>query len=88
MNNLKSLPVNRIKIDKSFITDISHDSSDEAMVGSIFALSQHLGLEVVAEGVETATQIEVLKKFNCTRFQGYYYSKPLSAENMSQFLKN
>ena len=88
LSNLKSLPVNRIKIDKSFITDISSDSSDEAMVGSIFALSKHLGLEVVAEGVETATQIDVLKKFNCKRFQGYYYSKPLSVENMTQFLKS
>jgi len=87
LSNLKSLPVNRIKIDKSFIGDISHDSSDEALVGSIFALSEHLQLEVVAEGVETVEQVEVLKKFNCGLFQGFYYSKPLSVKNMTRFLK-
>ena len=87
LSNLKSLPVNRIKIDKSFIGDIFHNSSDEALVGSIFALSEHLQLEVVAEGVETVEQVEVLKKFNCKRFQGFYFSKPLSVKNMTRFLK-
>ena len=87
LSNLKSLPVNRIKIDKSFIGDISNDSSDEALVGSIFALSEHLQLEVVAEGVETAEQVEALKKFNCKRFQGYYFSDPLNVKNMTRFLK-
>ena len=79
--------MNRIKIDKSFIRDISDDRSDEALVGSIFALSEHLQLEVVAEGVETAEQVEVLKKFNCKLFQGTYFSKPLSVKNMTRFLK-
>ncbi len=87
LSNLKSLPVNRIKIDKSFIGDISHDRSDQALVGSIFALSEHLQLEVVAEGVETAEQVEVLKKFNCKLFQGLYYSNPLSVKKMTRFLK-
>ena len=87
LSNLKSLPVNQIKIDKSFICDISHNKSDEALVGSIFALSEHLELEVVAEGVETAEQVEVLKNFDCKRFQGFYFSDPLSVRNMTRFLK-
>jgi EAL domain-containing protein (putative c-di-GMP-specific phosphodiesterase class I) len=87
LSNLKSLPVNRIKIDKSFIDDICSDSEDQAMVGSILAMSEHLNLEVVAEGVENIDQIEMLQKFNCKYFQGYYYSKPLDVKGMTKLLK-
>ena len=87
LSNLKSLPVNRIKIDKSFIHDICNDSEDQAMVGSILAMSEHLNLEVVAEGVENIDQVELLQKYNCKCFQGYYYSKPLDVDGMTQFLK-
>jgi EAL domain-containing protein (putative c-di-GMP-specific phosphodiesterase class I) len=87
LSNLKSLPVNRIKIDKSFIDDICSDAGDQAMVGSILAMSEHLNLEVVAEGVENIDQIEMLQKFNCKYFQGYYYSKPLDVKGMTKLLK-
>jgi diguanylate cyclase (GGDEF)-like protein/PAS domain S-box-containing protein len=87
LSNLKTLPVNRIKIDKSFIDDICEDVDDEAMVGSILAMSEHLNLEVVAEGVESKEQAELLKKHKCQCFQGYYYSKPLDVAVMTQYLK-
>ena len=87
LSNLKSLPVNRIKIDKSFIADICVDAEDQAMVGSILAMSEHLNLEVVAEGVENIEQIKLLKKYNCKCFQGYYYSKPLNVNDMTDYLQ-
>ena len=84
--HLKNLPVSHIKIDRSFIEDICEDSGDQAMVASILALSKHLGLEVVAEGVEEPRQFELLKKFNCPYYQGFYFSKPLSNGDMTEFL--
>lgn len=87
LSNLKSLPVNRIKIDKSFVDDICDDKGDQAMVRSILAMSEHLNLEVVAEGVENLQQLELLLRYNCKFFQGYYYSKPLSENDMTQFLQ-
>ena len=79
--------MNRIEIDNSFIDDICSDSEDQAMVASILAMSEHLNLEVVAEGVENTDQIELLQKYNCRFFQGYYYSKPLTVDGMTDFLK-
>jgi len=84
--HLKNLPVNHIKIDRSFIKDICRDSGDQAMVASILALSKHLGLEVVAEGVEEREQFEMLKQLNCKYYQGYYFSEPLSEEDITEFL--
>jgi diguanylate cyclase (GGDEF)-like protein/PAS domain S-box-containing protein len=84
--HLKNLPVSHIKIDRSFIEDICNDTGDQAMVASILALSKHLGLEVVAEGVEELEQFELLKKFKCRYYQGFYFSKPLSNQYMTEFL--
>jgi diguanylate cyclase (GGDEF)-like protein/PAS domain S-box-containing protein len=70
--HLKNLPVSHIKIDRSFVEDICNDTGDQAMVASILALSKHLGLEVVAEGVEGPEQFELLKKFNCAVPRGRY----------------
>ncbi len=84
--HLKNLPVSHIKIDRSFVEDICNDTGDQAMVASILAMSEHLGLEVVAEGVEELEQFELLKKFNCRYYQGFYFSKPLSNQCMTEFL--
>jgi diguanylate cyclase (GGDEF)-like protein/PAS domain S-box-containing protein len=84
--HLKNLPVSHIKIDRSFIEDICNDTGDQAMVASILALSKHLGLEVVAEGVEEQEQFELLKKFKCRYYQGFYFSRPLSNQCMTEFL--
>lgn len=87
LSHLKNLPVSHIKIDRSFVKDICVDASDEAMVGSILALCRHLGLEVVAEGVETTEQFELLRSHQCKYYQGYFFSKPLSPEQMQLFLQ-
>jgi diguanylate cyclase (GGDEF)-like protein/PAS domain S-box-containing protein len=85
--HLKNLPVNHIKIDRSFVEDICNDSGDQAMVASILALSKHLGLEVVAEGVEDLEQFHLLRQYGCKIYQGYYFSKPLSSVNMTNYLE-
>ncbi len=87
LSHLKNLPVSHIKIDRSFVMDICDDAGDEAMVGSILALSHHLGLEVVAEGVETSAQFEKLEQRGCRFFQGYYFSEPLSSDEMAEYLR-
>ena len=83
---MKNLPVNHIKIDRSFVKDICNDAGDQAMVASILALSKHLGLDVVAEGVENLDQFYLLKQYGCRTYQGYYFSQPLSAANMTDYL--
>ena len=85
--HLKNLPVNHIKIDRSFVKDICDDPGDQAMVASILALSKHLGLEVVAEGVEKLDQFHLLKQYGCKIYQGYYFSAPLSADKMTEYLE-
>jgi diguanylate cyclase (GGDEF)-like protein/PAS domain S-box-containing protein len=73
---LKRLPLFELKIDKSFVQDIPTDPNDVALVQTILAMSRHLHLQVVAEGVETAEQFEFLKAQGCDRFQGYYFHRP------------
>ena len=73
---LKRLPLFELKIDKSFVQDIPTDPNDVALVETILAMSRHLHLQVVAEGVETAEQFEFLKAQGCDRFQGYYFHRP------------
>jgi EAL domain-containing protein (putative c-di-GMP-specific phosphodiesterase class I) len=85
--HLKNLPVNHIKIDRSFVKDICDDPGDQAMVASILALSKHLGLEVVAEGVEELDQFHLLKQYGCKIYQGYYFSAPLSPDKMTEYLE-
>ncbi|MCL6591617.1 MAG: EAL domain-containing protein [Firmicutes bacterium] len=75
---LRQLPISTLKIDTSFVADI--DDKDQAfLIGDIIRLGHHLGLRVVAEGVETKTQLEYLRKNHCDLIQGYYFSKPLPA---------
>ncbi|MDJ0779128.1 MAG: EAL domain-containing protein [Gammaproteobacteria bacterium] len=86
LSHLKNLPVSHIKIDRSFVHDICNNAGDEAMVASILALSRHLGLKVVAEGVETEQQFALLQDHGCEYFQGFYFGKPVSAFEMSELL--
>ena len=78
---LKQLPLHELKIDRTFIKDLPHDTNDAALVEAILAMSEHLQLEVVAEGVETREQYTFLKMRGCQRFQGYYfgYAQPPEA---------
>jgi diguanylate cyclase (GGDEF)-like protein len=83
---LKRLPVDDIKIDKSFVMDIGRDQDDALIVESIISLAHHLGLQVVAEGVENNTIMKQLVEWNCDLAQGYYISRPVPANELMQFL--
>jgi diguanylate cyclase (GGDEF)-like protein/PAS domain S-box-containing protein len=86
LNYLKQLPVDKLKIDRSFIMDIPEDKEDIAITSTIIAMSKNLGLNVIAEGIETKEQHEFLKSSGCYEGQGYYYSKPLSKVDFEKFL--
>ncbi len=87
LNYLKRLPVDVLKIDRSFIQDIETDPSDSAIVSGIVGLAQNLEMKTVAEGVETEEQREILRALGCDSFQGYLVAKPLPAADFeAQFL--
>lgn len=77
LSYLKHLPVDQLKIDKSFVEDITKNKDDAIFVGTIIAIAQRMNLDVVAEGVELKTELEFLKQNGCLCYQGYYFSKPL-----------
>ncbi|GIT97876.1 EAL domain-containing protein [Sulfurovum sp. TSL1] len=83
---LKRLPINRLKIDKSFIEDIPEDEEDLTIIKSIIALAKSLNLKVIAEGVETIEQINFLKSKNCKYVQGHYYFYPMDADELKEIL--
>ena len=80
--SLKSLPVDRLKIDQTFIRDAPFDEQDAAIIRAIIALGHSLNLQVIAEGVETQAQRDFLLRENCDEIQGYFYHRPLSASQM------
>ena len=86
LNYLKKFRVYKLKIDKSFIDDIGSDSEDRAIVAAITSMSRSLGLQTIAEGVETVEQLDFLREQGCNEAQGYYFSKPLPAAGIEVFL--
>jgi EAL domain-containing protein (putative c-di-GMP-specific phosphodiesterase class I) len=78
VNYLRKLPVDVVKIDRSFITDIMESQQDRSIVKAMIAMTSELGMENVVEGVETQDQLELLINFGIKRFQGFYFSKPLN----------
>jgi EAL domain-containing protein (putative c-di-GMP-specific phosphodiesterase class I) len=83
---LKHFPLDRLKIDKSFINDILNDPDDAAITEAIIAMAHSLKLKVIAEGVETREQLLFLEDRGCDEMQGYYLSKPLSERDLSTFI--
>ncbi len=82
LSYLKRFPIDKLKIDQSFVRDITTDVDDEAMVGAIIVMAHKLGIRVVAEGVETEAQLAFLREYGCDEYQGYYFSKPLPADEL------
>ena len=87
LSYLKSLPLDKIKIDKSFVQDLLDDDDDATIVRAIIQLGKSLGMQVIAEGVETVEQEAYIISEGCHEGQGYYYSKPLQARELAVFLK-
>jgi len=83
---LKRLPINKLKIDQSFVRELPDDEEDVAIVKAVIALAESLNLRLIAEGVESKKQKEFLVEHGCTNIQGYFYSKPIPAEEMKMFL--
>jgi len=87
LSYLKHFPIDKLKIDRSFVMDITNDSKNNAIVETIIHLGHNLKLKVIAEGVETAEQLATLKELRCDEIQGYFFSRPLSAQDLITFAK-
>lgn len=88
LSYLKRLPLNILKIDKSFVDDVLKDESDASIVETIISMAKHMELDVIAEGVETVGQLEFLRQKGCNKYQGYYYCKPLPVDEFETFVMN
>lgn len=87
LSYLKQLPIGHLKIDKSFIDDISDNIDDQAITSSIISMGHNLGITVIAEGVENENQFKKLKELNCDEVQGYYFGRPVTVEAFTQLLE-
>ncbi len=88
LSYLKRLPVDEVKIDKSFVLNMHDDENDAVIVRSIIDLGRNLGLRVVAEGVETASAWDALRDMGCDIAQGYFVSRPLPSERFTAWLES
>ncbi len=86
LSYLKRLPIDILKIDKSFVDDVTNNSDDAALVEAIITLAHTLNLKVVAEGIETNEQLEFLQRLNCDEWQGYLFSKPVPVADFARLL--
>ena len=87
LSYLKRFPIDSLKIDRSFVTDLPGDQDDASIAQAVITMAHALRLKVVAEGVENEAQLEFLAANGCDEMQGYYFSRPLPAESCSQFLR-
>lgn len=86
LSMLKDLPIDELKIDKSFVDHIENDAKSFNMVKNIIAIGKNFGMAVLAEGVETELQANKLAECGCDLLQGYYYAKPLNVEQLQSYL--
>ncbi|MGD1015752.1 MAG: EAL domain-containing protein, partial [Roseiarcus sp.] len=87
LSALKNFPVSRLKIDKTFINDVTTNENDTAVASAVISLGQKLNLRVIAEGVETDDQLAFLRANNCDEMQGYHFSRPIPAQEIEELLK-
>lgn len=87
LNYLKRMPIDRLKVDQSFVRDINKDTPSTTIVEAIISLGHSLRLKVIAEGVETGEQLEFLRHRGCDEFQGFYFSRPIPADRFESLLK-
>ncbi|WP_432666384.1 EAL domain-containing protein [Wukongibacter baidiensis] len=88
LGQLKKLSINKLKIDKTFIDDIKGEMDDNPIISAIMAIARSLKLQVIAEGIEDLNQLNYLKKLDCEMGQGYFFSRPMSAEKFEIMIKN
>ena len=86
LSYLKRFPINKLKVDQSFVRNMTTDPNDASITKSVILLGQSLNLSVIAEGVETAEQLALLKQFGCDEVQGYFFSKPVPADDLERLL--
>jgi EAL domain-containing protein (putative c-di-GMP-specific phosphodiesterase class I) len=84
MTYLKKYPLDRLKIDKSFVCDLQANTDDAAIVRSTISLGKQLGLSVIAEGIEDHATAELLRSMGCEEGQGYYFGRPMPAAEFEQ----
>ncbi len=80
LSYLKRYAINKLKIDQSFVSDLTHDQNDQAIVSAIIKMAQSLGMTTIAEGVETSEQAAYLRELGCDEIQGYWLSRPVRAQ--------
>lgn len=86
LSYIKLMPANKIKIDRSFIKDVIQDRSDAAITQGVISMAHHLGLEVVAEGVETEAHAAFLRKHHCDLLQGFAFARPMPLSDLTRYM--
>jgi len=87
LSYLKRFPIHTLKIDRSFVRDIVTDKNDHTIVAAIIAMAHSLEIEVIAEGIETAEQLQLLMAQHCNHYQGYYFSRPVPVSQIENMLQ-
>jgi EAL domain-containing protein (putative c-di-GMP-specific phosphodiesterase class I) len=86
LSHLKKLPIDRLKVDKSFVRDMETNSDNMAIVRTIAHLGESLGIKVTVEGVESASQLQLLRAMGCDTMQGYLFARPMRSSQVAAFL--